>query len=110
MNDFSLSPWKKPKLIHRGISEYLVRVVSESAESFGAETPRKERILVTHSVSYGMDSHNTCALGEVLAAFGGMESRRFSDVRKLAGINVVDAPTILASETFGPYSARNQKR
>lgn len=104
MDDFSLSSLNKSKLIHRGIGENAVRVVSESAKGFGAEQPRKKGILVAHSIGYRMDRHNTRALGEVFAHFRGVKGRRFSDVGKLAGIEVMNAPRIATPKALWSHS------
>jgi len=77
MDDFGLSSGNKTKLVHRRISEDSVRIVSKSAKGFRAEKPRKKWILVAHSIGDRMHGNNTSALGEVLTAFGGVESRRF---------------------------------
>lgn len=107
MNDFGLPSRNKSKLIYGDIGENPVRVVSEAAKSFGAKKPGEKRILVAHSIGYRMDSHNTRALGEVFAIFCSMKGRRFSDVGKLAGIEVVNTPRITTPKSFWPHSARN---
>ncbi|MFO1500065.1 MAG: hypothetical protein U1G07_17030 [Verrucomicrobiota bacterium] len=109
MDDFSSSSRNEAKFIHGNVSEDAVRVISESAESFGAKKPGKERVLVAHSVSYRMYGYETSALGEVLATLCGVKGGGFADIREFTGINVVDAPRIVASETLRPDSPRDEE-
>ena len=104
VNDFSLSPRNKPKLIHGRIGENPVRVISESAQRFRGKKPGKERVLITHSISCRMDGHKSGALGEVLTTLYSVKCGGFAGIRKFAGINVMDAPRILTSEALWTYS------